>query len=104
MEKGFNTDIYVQGVQHHVQTEDWGFDNPWIVTRVFRKGSVVESVKIPYSEILKHGNQFLLLRNPEAMGRAIRESMLDQHRVTIKRLIAAAQALGLELNYPTPLP
>lgn len=104
MQKGFNSDIYIQSIQHHVQTEDWGFDNPWVVTRVFRKGLVVESVKIPYSEILKSGNQFLLLRNPEAMGRAIRNVMLDQHRATIERLLAAARALGLEISINEALP
>ena len=104
MQKGFNSDVYVQGVQHHVQTEDWGFDNPWVVTRVFRKGLVVESVKMPYSDILKTGNQFLLLRSPDAMNRAIRSAMLDQHRATIDKLVAAARALGLEVSMMEPIP
>jgi hypothetical protein len=86
MEKGFNSDISLAGVAYHVQTEDWGFENPWLVTRVFRSGAVIDSVKTPYSEVLRHRNAFVLLRNREAMSEALREAMRDQHERVLRQL------------------
>ena len=55
MEKGFNTDIHFRGQRFHVQTEDWGFENPFFVSRVYNGGAVIKSVKVPYGEILPRG-------------------------------------------------
>ncbi|MCS6837860.1 MAG: hypothetical protein NZ480_03340 [Bdellovibrionaceae bacterium] len=41
---------------YHVQTEDWGIENPFIVTRVFVQGAVVKTVKTPYHEILPNAH------------------------------------------------
>lgn len=79
MEKGFNSDLSLGGYQFHVQTEDWGFENPWIVTRVYQSGAVVSSTKTPYSEVLRHRNAFVLLRNKAAMSEALRDAMREQH-------------------------
>ena len=54
MLKGFNSDITRNGEKFHIQTEDWGLQNPFIVSRIFRKGAVVNSLKIPYKEVLPH--------------------------------------------------
>lgn len=86
MEKGFNSDVSLDGVLYHVQTEDWGFENPWLVTRVFRSGAVIGSVKTPYSEVLRNRNAFLLLRNREAMAGVLREAMKTQHDRTLQHL------------------
>ncbi len=100
MEKGFNSDLFIQSVPHHVQTEDWGFDNPWLVTRVFRHGSVIESIKTPYSEVLRNRNAFLLLRNKQAMSLALRQAMEEQHQATVLQLIERAQKAGLPISRP----
>ncbi len=52
MQKGFNSDISWLGTQYHVQTEDWGMNNPYLVSRVFQNGAVVKSIKTSYHEVL----------------------------------------------------
>jgi hypothetical protein len=79
MEKGFNSDLTVGGTIYHIQTEDWGFENPYLVTRVYRSGAVIDSVKTPYSDVLRNRNAFLLLRNKVAMSEALQEAMRNQH-------------------------
>ena len=86
MEKGFNSDLTVSGVIYHIQTEDWGFENPYLVTRVYRSGAVIESVKTPYSDVLRSRNAFLLLRNKSAMSEALQEAMRAQHERTLHTL------------------
>ena len=53
MLRGFNSDIQARGSRFHVQTEDWGHDNPFLVTRVFKEGAVVKTLKTPYEEALR---------------------------------------------------
>ena len=55
VEKGFNSDIIVDGLTYHIQTEDWGRMNPFFVSRVFCNGAVVKSVKTPYEAVLSKG-------------------------------------------------
>ena len=59
---GHNTDIEIQGIQYHVQSEDWGVANPYIVTRVFRQGAVIKTIKTPYGQILpnQHHDSLIL--------------------------------------------
>src|SRR3954464_8076979 len=69
VEKGFNSDIAVKGIHYHVQTEDWGTHNPYIVSRIFRSGAVVKTVKTPYGLVLANrsfaGPQPILLAMKE---------------------------------------
>lgn len=51
MEQGFNTDVAYNGLNYHVQTEDWGAGNPFIVSRVYKNGAVLRSFKTPYTQI-----------------------------------------------------
>ena len=53
MQPGLNSDIQVSGKTFHVQTEDWGRENPFIVTQIFSHGAVVKSYKTHYSEIIR---------------------------------------------------
>ena len=87
MEKGFNSDLPIggSGESYHVQTEDWGFENPYLVTRVYRSGAVIESIKTPYSDVLRNRNAFVLLRNKTAMSEALQDAMRDQHRRIVER-------------------
>ena len=62
MLKGLNSDISVKGHEFHIQTEDWGQNNPYLVTRVFRQGAVVKTIKVAYTEVLpnQHYDSILL--------------------------------------------
>lgn len=76
MEKGFNSDITVDGIVFHVQTEDWGRDNPFLVSRIFRNGAVLKSIKTPYTEVLPQP----ILLEPSAIRLAMKvqhDSILD---------------------------
>ena len=51
MVKGLNSDFYFQGKQYHLQTEDWGRQNPFLVTRLYCQGAVVRTLKRSYLDI-----------------------------------------------------
>lgn len=80
MEKGFNSDVSFLGTQYHVQTEDWGNQNPFLVSRVFRNGAVVKSIKTSYEEVLPRG--------PIAEAKAIRLAMKIQHQQILDLLLS----------------
>ena len=80
MQKGFNSDIAYQGMSYHVQTEDWGTGNPFLVSRVFRSGAVLKSVKTSYSEVLPNG--------PSSNSQAIRLAMSEQHKQILDLLMS----------------
>lgn len=80
MEKGFNSDIAYLGSQYHVQTEDWGVNNPYLVSRVFRNGAVVKSIKTAYAEVLPSG--------PATESKAIRLAMKIQHQQILDLLLS----------------
>ena len=58
MQKGFNSDITVRGQKYHVQTEDWGAQNPFLVSRIFCNGAVLKTVKIPHAHVLQTGSTY----------------------------------------------
>lgn len=53
MFRGFNSDLIIKGKTYHVQTEDWGTENPFIVTKIFNNGAVVKTIKTPYESLTK---------------------------------------------------
>jgi hypothetical protein len=69
MQKGFNSDVTVRGQKFHVQTEDWGQRNPFLVSRIFCNGAVIKTIKTPYDAIL----QAAALREAEAIKDALRK-------------------------------
>jgi hypothetical protein len=80
MEPACNSDVVYQGFSYHVQTEDWGDVNPFVVTKVFRSGAVLLNVKTPYEKIEQ--NNF-------AAGRlAIRLGMREQHQKILDQLVS----------------
>lgn len=87
MQKGHNSDIQVRGRSYHVQTEDWGTGNPFIVTRVFCGGAVMKTIKIPYTEALRGGpvNDF------EAVKLALRQ---QHHRILDQLVSGQLEARG----------
>jgi hypothetical protein len=77
MQKGYNSDIQVRGKNYHVQTEDWGQQNPFLVTRVFCNGAVLKTIKTAYSDALRGGP----INDREALRLALRQQhnrILDQ--------------------------
>ena len=80
VEKGFNSDVSCLGSQYHVQTEDWGMSNPFLVSRVFHNGAVVKSIKTGYNEVLPNG--------PTAESKAIRLAMKIQHQQILDLLVS----------------
>lgn len=81
MEKGFNSDVNWKGRIFHVQTEDWGRANPYLVSRVFGDGAVLKTVKTSYEEIFSTG--------PAAMeATSIRLAMKIQHQQILDLLLS----------------
>ena len=72
MRRGHNTDIRVQGEGYHVQTEDWGSENPYIVTRVYKNGAVIRSIKRCYKKALA--------LSPSSLHEAIDIALTEQHK------------------------
>jgi hypothetical protein len=80
VEKGFNSDISWGGRSYHVQTEDWGRANPYLVSRVFSEGAVIKSIKTSYEEVLPRG--------PRSEAQSIRLAMKIQHQQILDLLIS----------------
>jgi hypothetical protein len=80
MEKGFNSDVAWRGSEYHVQTEDWGAQNPYLVSRVFHNGAVVKSIKTSYQEVIPHGMA--------QDAKSIRLAMKIQHQQILDLLLS----------------
>lgn len=80
MEKGYNSDVLIKGTTFHVQTEDWGKNNPFIVTHVFKDGAVLKSIKTSYKHILSKNNNTL------PYAQAIRLALKEQHQSVVSFL------------------
>ncbi len=81
MQKGFNSDVNFKGHKYHIQTEDWGFQNPYLVSRVFRQGAVLTTIKTPYIEILKEPV-------PRDQVEVIQSALRNQHTLVVERLLS----------------
>lgn len=82
MLKGFNSDITIKGKAYHIQTEDWGQANPYLVSRVFCDGAVIKTLKTTYATALANGP----VNDREALGIALKRQhyqILDE-LMTIK--------------------
>jgi len=79
MQKGFNTDINVRGKTYHVQTEDWGLENPFLVSRIFANGAVIKTIKTSYNDALRGG--------PIGNEEAIRQALRRQHNRVMDDLV-----------------
>ncbi len=75
---GYNTNIPYKGKQYHVQTEDSGLANPFIVTLLYHKGAILRSTRTSYSHIVGHPD----------FETELREIMKTQHREMIRFLIS----------------
>jgi hypothetical protein len=73
MQKGFNSDVTVRGQKFHIQTEDWGRRNPFVVSRIFCNGAVIKTIKTSYEVILKGG----AIREEESIKNALHRQHSD---------------------------
>lgn len=80
MQKGYNSDVSWEGESFHVQTEDWGVNNPYIVSRVYQSGAVLKSIKTAYVDVLASG--------PTTSAQAIRLAMREQHQQILDQLLS----------------
>lgn len=80
MQKGFNSDVSYKGSNYHVQTEDWGNKNPFIVSRVFKDGAVVVTFKKPYTEIPEF--------SVKGTDLVIKQALRRQHGDIVEQLIS----------------
>ena len=83
--KGFNSDISYGGKKFHLQTEDWGRENPYFVSQVFHNGAVIKTIKIPYTKVLPRGLNSTL--------ESVRLALETQHR-SILDLLVSGQLFG----------
>jgi hypothetical protein len=60
---GLNIDIEHQGKIYHVQTEDGGIQNPFLVTLVYHGGAILASRKMSYADLLKSKDFNASLKN-----------------------------------------
>lgn len=82
MLKGHNSDLNVRGKLYHIQTEDWGQSNPFVVSRVFCNGAVLKTIKTPYAEILKKGSIY--------SEEALKQGLAAQHNQIMDALISGS--------------
>lgn len=71
MVRGQNSDLVIRGKTYHIQTEDWGAANPFIVSKIFSNGAVLKTIKIAharYAEALR-----MIELNQDLLIRALRE-------------------------------
>ena len=77
MVAGFNHNVKHRGKSYHVQTEDFGLDNPQIVTHLFVGGNILASKKVGYGDIA----------GAEDLSRVVREIMEEQHKDVLRNLV-----------------
>ncbi len=79
MLKGYNSDVQYKQSTYHIQTEDWGLQNPYCVSRIYRQGAILKTLKVSYEEALKGQ----MLSTHEALSMALRQ----QHAGVVERLL-----------------
>jgi hypothetical protein len=96
---GLNSNVTHAGVEYHIQTEDLGRKNPYVLTLVFRAGAIVAREKINYYR------DALGDKAPEA---EIKTFMDQQHHRIMRQVIAgqflAADGLPQAEVQPPPPP
>ena len=75
---GLNTKVNYAGAEYHIQTEDLGRKNPFVLTLVFRGGAIVAREKVNYLEALGEGGT----------DDELRSLMAQQHRRAVESLVS----------------
>ncbi len=79
MQTGYNHNITHGGKTYHIQTEDCGVFNPFVLTHIFLKGVVIDTLKESYADIMAEGMD---------IREKVRDLMKRQHLTMIKRTIS----------------
>jgi hypothetical protein len=90
---GLNTNVTHGGTAYHVQTEDLGRGNPYVLTLVFRAGAIIAREKVNYQEAL----------GGAASEGEIKQFMDQQHQRIIQGILASqpqASAAAKEAGPP----
>jgi hypothetical protein len=90
---GLNSNVTHAGVEYHIQTEDLGRRNPYVLTLVFRAGAIIAREKVNYRDALGG-------KAPEA---EVKSFMDRQHR-RIMRKVMAGQFQDPVAPLPPPQP
>jgi hypothetical protein len=88
IEKGFNSDLIYKGMNFHVQSEDWGLENPYLVSRIYQNGAVIKSIKTPYTEVVGSGPMSRQRLDSLAVRPVIRLALRDQHQKILDLLLS----------------
>ena len=98
MQIGLNTDIVHQGKTLHVQTEDVGDAQRYLITHLFLAGSIIDSQRLDYEDNLSKEELKSLIRTQhQGMIRAIlsgqynRKLLLHRPRATAHDAIPLAR-------------
>ena len=75
---GLNSNVTHEGVEYHVQTEDLGRGNPYVLTLVFRAGAIIAREKVNYRDALGEG----------ASEIQVKKFIDEQHHRIIQRVLA----------------
>ncbi|MCL5024555.1 MAG: hypothetical protein M1497_14570 [Nitrospirae bacterium] len=74
---GYNTNVPYKGKMYHVQTEDSGPGNPYIMTLLYLRGAILRSIKTEYAHLVGSAD----------FKERVRDLMKRQHREMIRGLI-----------------
>lgn len=74
---GYNQNVNYKGVTFHVQTEDNGVKNPYIITHVFISGNIIATKKTSYMDIVKIEN----------LEKVLRELMEEQQKEMVQKIL-----------------
>jgi hypothetical protein len=80
MMTGFNNDFKYRGEMYHVQTEDLGAGNPFVVTLLYHKGAILASRRTSYRD----------LAEKPGFERELMGLMKAQHKDVMRALLAGA--------------
>lgn len=83
---GLNSNVTHGGIDYHVQTEDLGRENPYLLTLVFHAGAIIARQKVNYREAL----------GKEASEARVKTFMDRQHQRVIQDILAG------QLQAPAP--
>ena len=73
---GYNHNIIHKGITFHVQTEDSGRDNPFIITHLFIGGNIIATKKTSYMDIIKIND----------LEKIVADIMKEQHKKMVMEL------------------
>jgi hypothetical protein len=75
---GLNSNVTHAGVEYHIQTEDLGRRNPYVLTLVFRAGAIIAREKVNYRDAL----------GEKAREAEIKSFMDKQHHRIMRRVMS----------------